>query len=153
VVPPTSRWSGLTAAEMQRALRGPLKGIASYCVGRLTRPSEPGGLCFRLQVRLEEKRSWLEVTLNRPSALNALNTEMVDAITAGYKSLVQAGSPVRGILLQGGGDRVCILLLFVPRFTCACRTPHRPGTLCPAPLPAILSRSTVPMCMLAQLPA
>jgi hypothetical protein len=100
-----------------------LKVHDSFCDSVL-KPFDPRDLRFRLQVRLATKGAWLEVTLDRPSALNALNADMVDAITAAYRSLVQTDSPVRGILLQGGGDRVRIRLLFEHTFdflqTCAC---------------------------------
>lgn len=73
--------------------------------GASLRPLSPRGIRC-VQVLLAETGAWLEVTLNRPSALNSLTTSMVDAMTSRLITLVRSRSPVRGVLLRGAGSRV-----------------------------------------------
>ena len=46
-----------------------------------------------------------ELTLNRPRALNSLNSEMVKLLGQHYSAWSTPGSGVRAVLLMGAGDK------------------------------------------------
>lgn len=46
-----------------------------------------------------------ELTLNRPRALNSLNSEMVKLLGKHYSAWSTPGSGVRAVLLMGAGDK------------------------------------------------
>ena len=54
-------------------------------------------------VLVEASNGIATVTLNRPAALNALNSDMVDGLVAAMVK-VEADDAVRCVLLQGAGD-------------------------------------------------
>ena len=58
-------------------------------------------------LKLEEKDGWLEVVIDRPKALNALNAatlgELDEAIT-----LLESRADLRGMILSGGGEKAFV---------------------------------------------
>jgi enoyl-CoA hydratase len=54
-----------------------------------------------------EHAGWLEVTIDRPAALNALNAEVLDGLAAIVAEL-RARDDLRGMILTGAGDKAFV---------------------------------------------
>jgi enoyl-CoA hydratase len=54
-----------------------------------------------------EREGWLEVTVNRPAALNALNAEVLDGLAAVAAEL-KSRDDLRGMILTGAGEKAFV---------------------------------------------
>jgi enoyl-CoA hydratase len=54
-----------------------------------------------------EHAAWLEVTVDRPAALNALNAEVLDGLAAAMAEL-RARDDLRGMILTGAGEKAFV---------------------------------------------
>jgi len=58
-------------------------------------------------VVIEKRNNNYLVTLNRPKALNALNTSMIEALTPFYRSVIENGEPSVIVMKGEGGKAFC----------------------------------------------
>jgi enoyl-CoA hydratase/carnithine racemase len=58
-------------------------------------------------VARSEQAGWLELTINRPAAMNALNAEVLDELTAAVAEL-RARDDLRGMIITGAGEKAFV---------------------------------------------
>ena len=58
-------------------------------------------------VSSQEHAAWLEVTIDRPAALNALNAEILDGLAAATAEL-RTNDDLRGMILTGSGEKAFV---------------------------------------------
>src|SRR5690606_41629735 len=67
---------------------------------------EAGGMTFENLV-VEERERWLEVTIQRPKALNALDRRTMEELAAVTQQL-QDAADLRGMILTGAGEKAFV---------------------------------------------
>jgi 3-isopropylmalate dehydrogenase len=58
-------------------------------------------------IQVDEQAGWLEVTISRPAALNALNAETLQELDAVVEQL-RANGELRGLILTGAGEKAFV---------------------------------------------
>ena len=75
---------------------------------------------------LEAREGWLEVTFNRPEALNAFNSETMTALEEVVAHL-ESNDELHGMILTGAGDKAFVAGADINELT-ACSPPQAGGS-------------------------